>query len=209
VDDDELGVFCGDDAAAGENEVAPPVPELRDLSESLAAIPLDWEDWELDDDLRMAARLTRNHPLPPSPFIPPAAPSAAPIIVVRNSQPPTPSVARAPGQGFSWIALSVSLMAFACGAVLVGWSLLTGRADLWRLGLPLALLGQAGWLMGTLLQLESLGRSQRETHQALAEAKEQIESLRQTTMLLSAAIPGGEAILSAARLTQAAPRRAA
>jgi hypothetical protein len=99
-------------------------------------------------------------------------------------------------------------MAFACGAVLVGWSLLTGRADLWRLGLPLALL-EAGWLMGTLLQLESLGRSQRETHQALAEAKEQIESLRQTTMLLSAAIPGGEAILSAARLTQAAPRRAA
>jgi hypothetical protein len=202
-------VFCRNDTVATDGESASPLPELRNLTESLAAIPLDWEDWELDDDLRMAARLTRNPQPPQSPLLPQAAAPPAPIVVVREPQPKPVDISWAPGQGFAWLALSFSLMAFACGAVLVGWSLWASRADLWRLGLPLALLGQAGWLLGTLFQLESLGRRQRETRQALAEAEEQIESLRQTTMLLTAAIPNGEAILSATHFKKTLPRRAA
>lgn len=76
-------------------------------------------------------------------------------------------------------------MCLACGGVLLGWSLVTGRSELWNLGLPLALLGQAGLLVGLVLQLENLWQSNRETTHTLDELDEQLLELRHATTLLT------------------------
>ncbi len=56
----------------------------------------------------------------------------------------------------AWTILSLSLAVFACGAVLLAWSLIGQRDDLWSIGLPLALIGQAGMILGLVLQVESI-----------------------------------------------------
>ena len=56
----------------------------------------------------------------------------------------------------AWAILSLGLAVFACGAVLLGWSLIGERDDLWPIGMPLAILGQAGSILGLILQLDGL-----------------------------------------------------
>jgi hypothetical protein len=60
------------------------------------------------------------------------------------------------GHSVAWLVLSVSLAVFSCGSVLLVWSLVGQRADLWPVGLPLALIGQAGLMVGVVLQLDGL-----------------------------------------------------
>ncbi len=55
-----------------------------------------------------------------------------------------------------WLMLSAGMAGFACGLVLVGWSIASGRSDLWDLGVPLTLVGQVGLLLGVILQLDRL-----------------------------------------------------
>ena len=40
--------------------------------------------------------------------------------------------------GFTWFVLALGTASFACGGVLLGWSLATGRHELWNVGLPVA-----------------------------------------------------------------------
>jgi hypothetical protein len=84
-----------------------------------------------------------------------------------------------------WGMLSLGLMAFVCGAVLLGWSLATGRADLWSLGMPITLGGQFALLLGLLLQLESLWEGNRNTVDKLDEVDDRLDDLKQTAALLS------------------------
>jgi hypothetical protein len=60
------------------------------------------------------------------------------------------------GHSIAWLILSVSLAVFSCGSVLLVWSLVGHREDLWPVGLPLALIGQAGLMVGVILQLDGL-----------------------------------------------------
>jgi hypothetical protein len=60
------------------------------------------------------------------------------------------------GHSIAWLILSVSLAVFSCGSVLLVWSLIGQREDLWPVGLPLALIGQAGLMVGVVLQLDGL-----------------------------------------------------
>ncbi|MBX3413370.1 MAG: hypothetical protein KF708_11835 [Pirellulales bacterium] len=53
----------------------------------------------------------------------------------------------------AWGAIALGIGAFVCGAILVGWSLFGSRPELWDLGLPIALGGQAALVVGLLLQL--------------------------------------------------------
>ena len=76
-------------------------------------------------------------------------------------------------------------MTFMCGAVLLGWSFVAGRGELWSLGLPLTLAGQAGLVLGLILQLESLWQSNRDTSGTLNELDAQLRDLRHATTLLS------------------------
>jgi len=84
----------------------------------------------------------------------------------------------------AWLSLSLGLMAFVCGAVLVGWSFFAGRGDLWNLGLPLALVGQAGLLIGVIFQMDFLWQSSRATADTLSELDDNLDELRHTTSML-------------------------
>jgi hypothetical protein len=81
--------------------------------------------------------------------------------------------------------LSIGLMAFVFGAVLIGWSIAEDRPDLWRLGLPFTLGGQAALIVGLVFQLDGLWRSNREASETLDELDSQLDELRHATSMLS------------------------
>jgi hypothetical protein len=83
-----------------------------------------------------------------------------------------------------WVAYSLGLMSFVCGAVLLGWSLFAGRADLWNYGLPMALAGQAVLLMGVVLQMDFLWNSNRKTNETLGDLDEGLDDLKHATNML-------------------------
>jgi hypothetical protein len=85
----------------------------------------------------------------------------------------------------AWCILSLGLAVFACGAVLLGWSLFAKRDDLWPVGMPLALIGQAGLVLGLVLQLDGLWHSNRRTADVLSELDGELKDVRQATSLLS------------------------
>lgn len=70
-----------------------------------------------------------------------------------------------------WLLLSLGLMAFVCGGVLVGWSLAAGRNELWYIGLPIALAGQIGLLAGLVLQIQRIW----EDHRAAAAKRDRFD----------------------------------
>jgi hypothetical protein len=175
-------------AVEGAAANGPSAPELRDLSESLSSIPLDWDDWELDEDLRQAERLTQTPPRSgdvESQPLPRPAPLLTPALVRRPGR-ESRSGKSGVGAALGWLVLSLGLMPFVCGAVLVGWSFFSGRADLWRIGVPLTLLGQTGWLAGMLLHLDGLWQNSRRNSQSLEELEARINEIQETAALMSA-----------------------
>jgi hypothetical protein len=86
---------------------------------------------------------------------------------------------------FSWTLILLGVMTFVGGGVLLGWSLFTERAELWRIGLPMALIGQAGLLFGFLLNLESIWQNSRESKQSLDEIDRQISDLKKAATMLT------------------------
>jgi hypothetical protein len=86
-----------------------------------------------------------------------------------------------------WSALALGLMAFVCGAVLLGWSLAVGRNDLWNLGLPIALVGQFGLLLGLLWQFDGLSEGNRQAADKLDDVDERLDDLNKTAALISSA----------------------
>jgi len=85
----------------------------------------------------------------------------------------------------AWLILSIGLATFACGAVLLGWSFAGERDDLWPLGLPLALIGQAGLIIGLVLQLDGLWQSNRRTAETLSQLDGELSRVRHATTLLT------------------------
>lgn len=107
-----------------------------------------------------------------------AAPSSsARLLRIDGAEPPKHLAA--------WTILSLSLALFACGAVLLGWSVVAKRSDLWPVGMPLALLGQAGLILGLVLQLDGLWQTSRKTAAALSELDDELKNVRQATTLLT------------------------
>jgi len=84
----------------------------------------------------------------------------------------------------SWAALSLGLMAFVCGGVLLGWSILGGRPDLWSIGMPIMLAGQIGLLAGLVLQLDRLWQDNRSTAAKLDQVDDELHDLKTTTTML-------------------------
>jgi hypothetical protein len=105
------------------------------------------------------------------------APVAA--AATKSAEPP------AKGNFWAWSLVSLGLATFACGAVLLGWSFAAGRDDLWPLGMPLALAGQAGLIVGLILQLDGLWQSNRRTEKTLGDLDEELGRVRHATTLLS------------------------
>ena len=158
--------------------------------------PTDLADWDLEPDLRAADRILANlrqsAPVEESTLAPHAAHAQlpdwhVPVPVARPAQPITPKGQPASPEKsgtLAWTCLSLGVMALACGGVLIAWSLAANRGDLWSLGLPLAVVGQGGLVIGLLLQLDGLWQSSKKTEQTLTQLDDKLHELRHTTTLL-------------------------
>jgi hypothetical protein len=148
------------------------------------------EDWALEADLRGVERLVKS--------LKSRSPISAQICDRNMGQPAPPDVHGSEKQAAprensiqprshaaAWCILSLGLAVFACGAVLLGWSLIAHREDLWPVGMPLALIGQAGLVLGLVLQLDGLWHSSRRTADVLSELDGELKDVRQATSLLS------------------------
>ena len=62
-----------------------------------------------------------------------------------------------------WAVLSLGVAAFTFGSVLMSWSIVAGRPELWSTGIPVLLVGQIGLLVGLILQLDRLWHENRHT----------------------------------------------
>jgi hypothetical protein len=188
-------------ASAGTPTIVPAIAAAADsaaLQRLLHDGPLDDDDWALEAELRgiqrqMGVLKSRSTVAaePVAVHVPheaPAAWHAAPSPVAGAS----PHTAQQPrGHAVAWTVLSVGLAVFACGAVLLGWSLVAQREDLWPVGMPLALIGQAGLILGLILQLDGLWHTSRKTAAALSELDGELKNVRQATTLLSTSHSSG------------------
>ena len=97
-------------------------------------------------------------------------------------------VKHAPGDGFlavlAWTALLLGTMGFACGLALIGWSMNTGRQELWAIGMPIILAGQIVLLLGLVLQFDRIWRDSRRAADKMETVDEQLHDLKAATTLL-------------------------
>ena len=172
---------------------------------SLAGYP-SFDDWEVEQNLRRfqaqvggnqnraAARAPRETPPPmPAPQPQVAAPSerkrkakrrpqrridAAHSAVREPHRPPTAQPKRTSFLG------SLALAAFAAGGLLLGWSFVDPRAQLGSIGVPVAVAGQVGLLLGLVLQSERIWHNSRYAVGKLEHVDSQLHKLKQTTTML-------------------------
>jgi hypothetical protein len=100
------------------------------------------------------------------------------------AQPPDGEKRQPQASLIAWGILSIGLMSFVCGAVLLGWSLVTSRGDLWSLGMPATLAGQFGLLLGLALQLDHLWQANRRTADTLTDVDQRLREINHATTLL-------------------------
>lgn len=144
----------------------------RLLDAAVALRPPRWSRAAADADQAPAepARARESAPGKSSLFArstPPIQGAGAPVagesVTAPRNSPPSGSSSLAAAEAvrrrfpwLGWLLLWSGMMGFVCGLVLVAWSFLGGRADLWDLGVPLTLIGQIGLLLGVILQLDRL-----------------------------------------------------
>ncbi len=85
----------------------------------------------------------------------------------------------------TWFVFTLGIGSSACGGILLGWSLASGRQELWNVGIPVALVGQIALLAGLVLQIDRLWHDNRAAACKLNDVDQQIHELKTTTMLLS------------------------
>jgi hypothetical protein len=154
---------------------------------------LQGDDWALEAELRGVERMVGSLRAtePPAVIHPPhATPPGWNHRATQSSQ-DSSREAKPQSHFAAWLVLSLGLAVFACGAVLLGWSFLGERQDLWPIGMPLALIGQAGLIVGLVLQLDGLWQTNRKTASALSQLDGELASVRQATTLLTTAQASG------------------
>lgn len=97
----------------------------------------------------------------------PGAPAIVPATPVRASS----ERAKPRTSPLAWNLILAGLAAFSCGISLLIGSELSGRADLWRLGMPITFAGQLGLVLGMIFALEHVWRSHRDLSQRLDVAR--------------------------------------
>jgi len=161
---------------------------------------LVYDGWELDEQLRHVervlaggkgcgrpvtaayqqevARLDPPHDGPSARHLPPAhKPTCTSKPKTAKSHPVLATL--------TWAALSLGTMTFACGGMLVGWSVVSGRSELWTVGMPVALCGQIALLVGLILQLDRLWHDRRHAAAKLNHVDEQLRRLQTAATMLS------------------------
>jgi hypothetical protein len=160
-----------------------------------------YDGWEMDEQLRHAERVLQSNKLrgreaesiyrreasrfdlphagPPTWHAPTAQP---PARQRKTDQADSPTLTGM----LAWLAISLGTTAFVCGGILLGWSLITGRQELWTIGLPVTLVGQVALLIGLVLQLDRLWHDNRASAAKLDNVDEQLHDLKASTTLLGA-----------------------
>ncbi len=158
--------------------------------------PPPYDPWELEEQLRHLQRvLTAEQLKTPSPAmagealrIDPghAAPGRRRLPAGRASKRSQAESRRARSalHLVAWLVLLIGLMGMACGGVLLGWSLIAGRQDLWPIGLPIAVVGQIVLVTGFVLQMDRLWNDHHHTSATLHQMGERLADLTSTTALL-------------------------
>lgn len=85
---------------------------------------------------------------------------------------------------WTYLALLIGTTALVCGGSLLGWSMISGRSELWNLGLPIALGGQIALLAALLIQFERLWADHRRSAERIEKVNSQLHDLQHTTTLL-------------------------
>jgi len=188
-------------AAPAERQLEKPEVESKPAS---VPCPRLVDDGELTRDLDRAGRLVRIvrrdqlHSGEPTILRFDPLPSAhTPMTPSRRSAPAAKRGETAPreeaapeasvtlGQFWSWTLITIGLMAFVCGGVLLAFSLLYERDHFWRIGLPLVLGGQAALILGLVLQMEGLWHSSQQTTHTLDQLDNRLDELQHATTTLS------------------------
>ena len=63
----------------------------------------------------------------------------------------------------AWMCLSLGSTGLICGLAVMGWSMNTGRQELWDFGAPVVFAGQIVLVLGLILQLDRVWRNSRWT----------------------------------------------
>ena len=156
------------------------------------ALAAENDDWLLNEQLR-SLKQRLNLSVVPSTSIPPVMPPLpAPAAVTAATQQNRSSDCRRRSSIVAWGMMSLGLMSFVCGAVLLAWSFVGHRSDLWNIGMPLTLVGQFGLLVGLALQLDHLWHANRRTTETLENVDRQLLEINHTATMLrtSHASPG-------------------
>jgi hypothetical protein len=163
--------------------------------------PVEFDDWDLDPDLssfahhRAAQRQAMTSPIAHAASLESMHPlgsmwhDTAAMTLPMTSRPAQKQETEQPprvahGSWMAWLIMAIGLMAFSCGGVLLGWSLISARTDLWDLGLPVTIGGQVVLLFGLILQLERMWQNNRYAVDKLKEVDERLCEIKQTQSLL-------------------------
>jgi hypothetical protein len=199
---------------AVDEEIGPVVPPVLCVDSDAEPLPQDSggeppsqpsiDTWEMEEQLRHIRRMLSPeasadaNPRPRLSVFDPCGIDEAHRAIPRWHY---PSVRRFIQRRFAektpagWLSslislvLSLGLMAFAFGGVLLTWSIFTGRQDLWTIGMPVALAGQIVLLMGFILQLDRLWSDHRHTAAKLEDVDERLDDLNVSASLLGSDSP--------------------
>jgi hypothetical protein len=155
-----------------EMPIAAAATVVRPRSSRLALVsgtrmPALYDDWEVDEQLRHIGRVLAVD----------SDEATEPKLITRidDAHTPAPAPHQRPdwtgrvggmlrkvetvqSQGIlpalTWLAMLLGTMAIVCGGVLVAWSWLGERPELWRIGQPVALGGVCSLVLGLALQLD-------------------------------------------------------
>ncbi len=167
------GALLSGPAQVSEAESAPH-PNRADVSPRGAS---DWGFENLDSSCEVTSELRFNtfheaHETPP-PYFAEARRQLQAAPKHRHASP------------LAWMLLSFGIAILMCGGVLMGWSFVGARSELWTVGTPLALAGQALVLIGLVLQMDVIWQSSRDTSVTLVDIDDQISELKRTASEVS------------------------
>jgi hypothetical protein len=163
---------------------------------------LSFDDWQIGENIRnlqarsgaRARRLDRPARKPRQAAAPQRAP-AKPRPVQRRihaAHTPVPRPHRRPTRArrrmsfIDSIFFVLEMLAFAIGAALLGWSFVDEHAVIGSLGMPSAIAGQVGLLVGLVLQTERIWHNSRFTVRRLDQVGARLNDLNETTTMLNA-----------------------
>ncbi len=178
--------------AAGLAQSAAHGVELA-ASQSPAPPTAGYDDWKFDQSVqRLQARVGNwrrtdalRTDVPPPRYLQARQPRRDRHYptVARRRRPKTRGKRRT--SLLAWMFLAIGLTALACGSALLVWSVVDARDELWTLGIPIAVAGQVGLLLGLVLQLERVWQNGRDAVHKLDHVDRHLHHLEEATSLLN------------------------